>query len=160
LSLNYDETYFLQFVSKKSQLIDTYISFGNKRVTNIHSMKFLGLIVDTSLSWKYHIEELQSKSNKACYAIRSIKPFMSLEVPRLTYFSYVHSVLSYGIIFWRNSSQNESIFRIQRRIIRVIMGSGRRDSCHELFMHLNILLLHSQCIFSLLLFITKNRDLI
>ena len=25
-----------------------------------------------SLSWKYHIEDLKSKLNKACYAIRSI----------------------------------------------------------------------------------------
>jgi len=32
------------------------------------------------LSWKYHIGELKSKLNKARYAIRSVKPFMSLEV--------------------------------------------------------------------------------
>jgi len=56
------------------------------------------------LSWKYRIEELKSKLNKAHYAIRSVKPFMSLEVLRMTYFSYVRLVLSYGIIFWGNSS--------------------------------------------------------
>ena len=27
-------------------------------------------------------------------------PFMSVEAMRLTYFSYLHSILSYGIIFW------------------------------------------------------------
>ena len=78
LSLNYDKTY-LQFVGK-NQHIDTQISFGNKHITNIHSTKFLGLTIDTSLTWKYHIEELKSKLNKACYAIGLITPFMSLEV--------------------------------------------------------------------------------
>jgi len=60
--------------------------------------------MDAFLFWKYHIEELKSKLNKARYAIRSVKPFMSLEEVRMTYFSYVYSGLSYGIIFWGNSS--------------------------------------------------------
>jgi hypothetical protein len=38
------------------------------------------------------------------------------------------------------------------------MGSGRRDSCHELFRHLNILPLYSQYIFSLLFLIINNRE--
>jgi hypothetical protein len=38
------------------------------------------------------------------------------------------------------------------------MTSGRKDSCRELFKQLNILPLQSQYIFSLLLFIIKNRD--
>ena len=37
------------------------------------------------------------------------------------------------------------------------MNSRRRDSCHELFRQLNILPLQSQYIFSLFLFIIKNR---
>ena len=126
--------------------------------TTIHSTKFLGLTVDTSFSWKYHIEELKSKLNKACYEIRSFKPFISSEVLKMSYFSYVHSVLSYGIIFWGNSSYSKNILKIQIRIIWVIMSSDRRDSCHELFRQLNILPLQSQYIFSLLLFIIKNGD--
>jgi hypothetical protein len=66
-----------------NQQIDTQVSFGNKRLTIIHSTKFLGLTVDTSLSWKYHIEKLKSKLNKACYTINSVKLFMSLEVHKM-----------------------------------------------------------------------------
>jgi hypothetical protein len=80
--------------------------------------KILGLTIDTTLTWKHHIGELKSRLNKACYAIRLIKPFMSLDVLRSTYFLYAHSVISYGIIFSRNSSYSEDIFKIQKRIIR------------------------------------------
>ena len=137
-----------------NQLIDTQISFGNKHITNTHSTKYLGLTVDTSLSQKCHTEEL----NKACYAVRSVKPFMSLEVLRMTYFSHVHSILSYDIIFGGNSSYSKSIFGIQKRTVRVIMSSGMRDCCCELLRQLNILLLQSQYVFSLLLYIIKNTD--
>lgn len=64
----------------------------------------LRLTIDTSMSWKHHMEELKSKLNKVCYTIRSIKMFVSLEVLRMTYFSNVHSILSHAIIFWGNSS--------------------------------------------------------
>ena len=31
------------------------------------------------------------------------------------YYSYVHSVISYGIIFWDNSHLSDSIFKIQKK---------------------------------------------
>jgi hypothetical protein len=85
---------------------------------------------------------------------------MSLEAIRLIYFSHFHSVLSYGIIFWSNSVHSKYIFRIQKRTIRVITNSGIRDACWELFKKLLILPLYSQYIYSLLMFVVKNRDLL
>ena len=88
------------------------------------------------MSWKVHIDELTSKLNKACYVIRLVKPFMLLEVLRIICFSYVHSVISYGIIFFflggGDSSHSKIIFKIQKTIIiGVIVDSSGRDSCLE-----------------------------
>ena len=41
--------------------------------------------------------------------------------------------MTYGIIFWGNSPYNINIFRIQKRIIRIITHSRNRDSFSELF---------------------------
>jgi len=84
---------------------------------------------------------------------------MSIEAMSLLYFSYFHSILSYGIIFWGNSVHSKYIFKIQKRTIRVITNSGMRDSCRELFKNLQILPFASQYILSLLLFVVKNREL-
>ena len=110
-------------------------------------------------SWKDHIAAITSKLNKACYAIRSIKRFLSVNILRMIYFSYVHSVMSYGIIFWGNSHHSNSIFKIQKRIIRIITNTGSHDSCHQLFKQLQILSLPSQYIFSLPVFVNNNRGL-
>ena len=118
--LNYDKTYFLQFLTKTDNEINMQVSFGNRKIY-CSKFKIFGTI-NTTLTWKHHIGELTSSLDRACYAIRSIKPFMSLNVLRNTYFSYAHTIISYGIIFWVNSSYSEDVFKIQKRIIRIIMN--------------------------------------
>jgi hypothetical protein len=72
--------------------------------------------------------------------------------------SYVHSVISYGIIFWGNSHFSGSILKIKKRVIRIITNAGRRDSCSQLYKQLQILPLPSLYIFSLHVFVNKNRS--
>jgi hypothetical protein len=74
------------------------------------------------------------------------------ETLRMTYFSYVLSVMAYGIIFWSNSPHSIHIFRLQKRIVRIITNS------RGLFRNLKIFPLQSQYIFSVLLFMAKNRE--
>jgi hypothetical protein len=102
LTLNYNKTTFLQFLTKKNKEIKIQIISPNSIIININSTKFLGLITDGTLSWSDQIAALTSKLNKACYAIRAVKSCMSPDVLRTIYFSYVHLIISYGIIFWGN----------------------------------------------------------
>jgi hypothetical protein len=96
---------------------------------------------------------------KACYLMRVIKPIMPIETLKVVYYSYFHSLLTYGIIFWGNSSYSLQIFRIQKRVIRIMNGLRPRDSCTDTFRVLRILPLHSQYIFSLLTFVVNNKSL-
>jgi hypothetical protein len=77
----------------------------------------------------------------------------------MVYYSYVHSILNYGTLFWGNSSYSVRVFRIQKRIIRVMTNSARRALCHSLFRKLGILLLQAQYILSISMFIITNREL-
>ena len=77
---------------------------------------------------------MMSKLNTACFVIRKIQAIMSLETLIMVYFAYIHSIISYGIIFWGgNQPYNDKIFKIQKRVIRIITSSRTRDSCRELF---------------------------
>jgi hypothetical protein len=155
LTLNFDKTYYVQFLTKNSSAMNIHIAYGNNHIAKSTNTKFLGLIIDNMLSWKSHVDWLISKLGSAYYAIRSVKPYMLQETLRMIYFSYVHSVMTYGIIFWGNSAHNIHIFRLQKRIIRIVTNSRDRDSCRELFRKLKILSLQSKYIFSLLLFMAK-----
>jgi len=76
----------------------------------------------------------------------------------MIYYSHFHSIMTYGIIFWGNSYYSTTIFRLQKRTIRIIVGLRSRDSCKEYFKKLKILPLQSQYILSLLLFVISNRN--
>jgi hypothetical protein len=100
--------------------MDIHIDYCNNQIAKSTNTRFLGLIIDNMLLWKGHVDWLMSKLSSACYAIRAIKLYMSQETLRMIYFSYFHSVMTYGIIFWGNSPFNILIFRLQKRVIRII----------------------------------------
>jgi hypothetical protein len=92
-----------------------------------------------------------------CYLVRNVKPCMSVSTLKIIYLC-LYSIMSYGMIFWRNSSYSSVIFKMHRWVIRITMGCGCRESCRELFKELNMLPLSSQYILSLLLFVFNNTD--
>jgi hypothetical protein len=158
LSINTEKIHFIHFRTKNSQPIDTSMCLENNRIfINNQNTKFLGLIVDNTLSWKPHIDHLINKLSTACCVIRSVKPYVNTDVLIMIYHSLFHSVMNYGIIIWGNSSHNTQVFKMQKKTVRIIMGCGNRESCRNLFKELNILPLMSQYILSLLTFVSNNR---
>jgi hypothetical protein len=97
--------------------------------------------------------------SSACYALRNIRHMVSLDILRMIYFAHIHSIVSYGIIFWGNSYYSNKIFILQKKIIRIIMNTKSRNSCRELFKNLEIMTLYSQYIYSILLFTVNNKYL-
>jgi len=144
LILNYNKTYYLQFNTKNSWDYYLKLNYQGNYVTSSSNTVFLGLIIDDSLSWKAHIDKMMSKLNTGCFVIWTIQAIMSPETLRMVYFAYIHSIMSYGIILGGNQPYSDKIFKIQKRVIRIITNSRMRDSCRELFKKLEILPLYSQ----------------
>jgi hypothetical protein len=117
-----------------------------------------GLNINNTLSWKTHIDKILPKLSSARFAMHAVKPFMSPQMLKVIYYSYVHSIISYGIIFWGHIAPSIRVFRLQKRIIRIMTGSRSKDSCRKLFTSLEILPLPSLYIFSLLRFVIKNKE--
>jgi hypothetical protein len=87
------------------------------------------------------------------------KHTVSQQTLLMVYYSYFHSIMSYGIIFWGTSQYSINIFKIPEKAIRLITNSGSRESCRPLFNRLQILTFWAQCIFSVLCFFHKNKEL-
>jgi hypothetical protein len=130
LSLNLNKTMYLQFPTKNSQKLDSNITLLNNQITNSTNTKFLGLTIEEMLSWKCHINQILSRLSSACYAITVMAPLMSndtlkmiyhsKDILKMIYHSYVHLIIIYGIIFWGNSPYNTDIFKIKKRVIRIM----------------------------------------
>jgi hypothetical protein len=116
-------------------------------------------MLDDTLSWKSHRDHLVCKLSSACFAIQTLQSVVSEATLRAVYFSYIHSILSYGIIFWANCSDSNKIFKLQKRAIRIITRSKNKALCRELFNKLNILPLYSQYILSISIHVAQNKHL-
>jgi hypothetical protein len=125
LMLNFNKTHYIQFMAKPKLAVDTHISYKANLLNNTYSTNCLGLTLDSTLSWKTHTDQLSPKLNSACYVIRSLRSIISSKNLRIIYFSYVHSITVYGIIFWGNSPYSNNVFKLQKRAIR-IMNAGNR----------------------------------
>ena len=77
----------------------------------------------------------------------------------MIYPSFFHSIITYKLIFWGNSSHAIKIVKLQKRVVRIMMGCGYRESCsRDLFKKISILPLKSQYILSLMMFVVNNMD--
>jgi hypothetical protein len=73
LTLNLNKTKYLEFKSKNYYTVNTQIKSDQECITNATKIKFLGLTIDDTLSWKQHIEQVINKMCSAGYALRNIK---------------------------------------------------------------------------------------
>jgi hypothetical protein len=84
---------------------------------------------------------------------RSPRPYLSYEVVRMVYFSYFHSIIPMalysGVIHLKTILY--SIFINKEQL--VIVNSSSKTSCRKLLKELQILTIHSQYIYSLLMFV-------
>jgi hypothetical protein len=86
--------------------------------------------------------------------MRCIKPFISLNTLKNTYYSVV-----YGLPFWGNSPHSIKIFRMQKRKTRIMIGCKSRVSCRNLFRRPEILPFYLNTSFHFLLFVVRNKNL-
>jgi len=113
--LNFNKAYYLELRTKN--FIDTTleINFFNKSIANAAYTKFLGLVIYDTVTWDNHMDHLISRLNSTYYTIRALTAMFSRKALRNLHFSYVHSVIFYGIIFWGITHNSIKIFRRQKK---------------------------------------------
>ena len=92
-----------------------------KQVTHV---KFLGVIIDESLSWDYHIDYLKKKLVSSIVVIKRIKQFIPKSEYIKIYNALFKSHLSYCISSWGGVNKNKlkKLFSVQKRCIRLLFG--------------------------------------
>ena len=128
-----------------------------------NDFKFLGVTIDHKLTWEVHVDALSKKLSRCLYSLRTLKKNVSQDVLLTTYHAYFSSLMTYGIMFWGNSSAAIKIFRLQKQAVRLLSDChslSKRVSCRTRFRQLNILTLPCVYIYEQVMFIYKNQHLV
>lgn len=156
LLLNAKKTKCIKFTLPNVVLKPTNIVINGESLKLVDSTSFLGLNIDSKLQWGPHIKALAGRLSSAAYAVRTIRWLTDEATARLVYFSYFHSVMSYGIFLWGKAADIQTIFVLQKRAIRAIYKMKPRESLRERFKEINILTVISQYIFENLMYTHKH----
>ena len=68
-----NKTFYLEFRAKNFIDVTLVINYLNKTMAKFPYTKFLGLVIDETLTWNNHIDQLISRLNSVCYAIRAVE---------------------------------------------------------------------------------------
>lgn len=123
---------------------------------NKDSIKFLGVYLDSKLSWEQHVNYVCKKISTKIYLLRNIANNVSQKVLITAYHGLIHSSLSYAILVWGHSNHCVRVFALQRRAIRIVYGLKYRDDCRDAFKKLSILTFPCTYILQCLLYIKQN----
>jgi len=115
LILNFNKTKFIQFSTKYNLGTSICIDYEHNHIENSQSTSILGIILDNTLSWQLHIDKICAKLKSAFYILRILNPILTVSNLKTIYFSYIHSIITYGIIFGGNSTGSDEVFKIQKK---------------------------------------------
>jgi len=65
--------------------------------------------------------------------MRIVASFMTTDVSKLVYYGSFHSITSYGVIFWGNTTEGKRLFTTQKRVIRIMVSAQERELSGSLF---------------------------
>lgn len=158
LSINNSKSQIVKFhtAHNKKGFNPTTLNWKGLNLNFSDTASFLGVIVDSKLSWKPYIETLKRKLNSSCYQIISIRHTTDIKTRLLIYYANFYSLVYYGIEFWGKSVNAIDIFKIQKRYIRLMTFSKRDSSCKDIFQQLQILTVPSMYILKCLIIIKSN----
>ena len=145
------------FLLNESKTQQLHFTLKNKFMTEqLNSVKFLGVHIDQKLSWESHIKYISGKLSRVIYLLRSLKNHIPDSYVRCSYFSYFHSIISYGVILWGNAPHVNDILLLQKKAIRVISGSSHKAHCKPLFIQFKIMTVINVFIYATLIHVKEN----
>ena len=117
------------------------IKIRNELIQKVSYTKFLGVLINENLTWKNHIDSICKTIVKFTGLISKLRHFTNLNTIKLTYYALIYPYLTYGNLAWSNTypSKIEKLFRIQKKIIRLMKFKSYTEHTKPLFNDLKIL---------------------
>jgi hypothetical protein len=160
LSLNVSKTHYVVFHSRGKKICDTNIHLAGKNIEKVDKTKFLGVIIDSELSWSHHIDYICNKTSKCAGILYKARQKFQKPVMIQLYYAFVYPYLIYCNHVWGNAYHvhiNRLII-LQKRIIRTITCSGFREHTAQLFANNSLLKINEINVYVLCDFIFKYYD--
>ena len=151
LSLNITKTNFVIFHAINKPKIPITILIDNKAIDEVKYVKYLGILIDSQLTFRQHIDELSKKISRGIGILYKLRPFATTKILTNVYYAIIYPFLLYGITVWGTACNTNiaPIHTLQKRFVRMATNNdkypvvpGPLPHSPPLFSKLNILTIY------------------
>ena len=98
-------------------------------------VKYLGVIIDSNLTWKYYIDSIAYKISKAIGIIARLRHFVPLSTLNSIYRCLIQPYTTYGRVVQGNASKKylDEILKLQKRAPRLMYFKNCKEHAIPLF---------------------------
>lgn len=104
-------------------------------------IRYLGVMIDSKLTFKHHITKLSGQVRKCIYIFRNLRNAASNDVMKMVYYALCHSLLTYCISCWGNAAKTTMIQveRAQRAVLKTMFRKPHRYPTTDLYREASVL---------------------
>lgn len=137
LSLNIPKTKFMVFHSSQKAINVPRVEINGIEIAQVTSFKFLGVTLDSHISWKPHINNIKCKISKTCGVLNKLKNTLPQYILKQIYQSSIAPHLNYGLLAWGKNPG--TLVQLQKKAIRIIAKTKYNAHTDPLFKRFKIL---------------------
>ena len=135
LSLSVEKSCYSVFGCDVSAASAYTISLGKINLNPVNCAKYLGIVIDSDLSWKSHIEYLFKKLLRFTGIFYKLRSKAQPNVLRMLYFTFVYPQLLYGIEVYANTCKShlEKLVVLNNKLLRIAQNCQVRTCTVDLY---------------------------
>ena len=143
LTLNLRKTKYLIFQPRQKVNCNLLppLSLAGQPLEQACSIKYLGIYIDSHLSWHDHIDYVCDKVSKSINIMTKVKRYLGNKSLTSIYYSLIYPYLIYGCLLWGNNYDNplSQLIRLQNKAVRIINDVPLRDHITPHYVNLGLL---------------------
>ena len=145
LSLNIKKTHYMVFCRRKKLNVDMKLLINGEAIDEVQPIKFVGIIIDNKLSWKYHIDHISGKIAREIGMTIKAREYLNKQGLLSLYYSFIYPYLTYCNHIWGSTyiSRLRRLITLQNKALKIIAHARFRASCDPIYQKLNIMKLEN-----------------
>ena len=158
IQINALKTKYMLYSHRGRFSLDAPVMINNCEISRVDTVKFLGVILDESLSFRFHVRDISLKISRNLGVIRRLCNLVPNNVMWSLYYSLVHPYIIYSINTYFNASDyiTNKIKILQKKTVRVVNGLCYNEHTSSSFLAMNLLPIDSLFKYSISIYIYRT----
>ena len=135
LSLNVKKSNFLYFRYGNCKKHKINLTLNDTLVEEKEVTKYLGVMIDNKLNWKFHIEHVRAKLSRGNGMISKVRYYVNEQCLLNLYYSFIQSHINYNLLNWTSTYPTllNNINTKVKSAVRLISFKNKYEHTNPLF---------------------------